>query len=715
MATLNINNIRKNVVTNLIKETYEGILTDADLSVRINEAVSNVNGGNMITGLRLQSGVTDADSVSATMSELFVDLSTSYETINTVDSKIVNTLESSLSNINKINDDIDKANTIVDEYESFMRARGNPAYRIEKFNNKSSFETDMSLYRERYNEKVGAFTAGVYDEACSSIILPKLRSSNMAYYSDGVLAAKVSLSRQFGSANAELKTNSNDVNNILTPSNKEVWNESILVDEPIRITENNIHYSINSGALFEVEIDFESVTVINEILISPFGKYPVDILSIRYSISGSIDEEHKYLVSANSKDSSLRPRTLIDPIVYRFQNTLVKKIYITMNQLHYVRNSFIYNTTNNLLNNVLYSLKSSNLDLSSNANVIFKPIYKDRVESNAAWMLINDLLIRDSEVDISKILFTSEGKNRKALKYHYSYGLTSVEPRNNEFDRCGVYVSKPIDDVGNIRSIKIVTDEVHPINRQGNFVTDVEYYITHTSNPKWHDWKSILPANKERIELELLQMYDQFCELRFEAKTVEAVYIDGILLEERIDYFLRKNSNGLVYAIEIPDFDFLSTYTVTYVPDRKYSILDLSDVEKATSVEEFNGDGESFFSLKNNIYLSSDADDTYVRIIDINTGAVIASGDSVKCVTDPYSSYDSYKNFDNRNGGYEYYTHKNYVYFNKPIGKELKVEVSYKHYVNQIRLKAILRRNTKYDKHITPTVNSIKYEIVTAE
>lgn len=715
MSDFNISNIRKSVITTLTKEKYDGVLTDSELSVEINKALASVDSGNMVTKLRIQDGVTDATEVYDTMSELLIDISTAYESINTIDSKVTNTLENSLSNINKINDDIDKANNIVDEYESFMRARGNPAYRIENFNSKSSFESDLNFYRERYNEKVGGFTAGVYEQNCSALILPKLRSSNMAYYSDGVKAANVKINRQFGSANAEIRTGSNDINNIIIPNVKDIWNESILVDEPIRIAENNVHYSINNGALCEIEIDFESVTVINEILLTPFGKYPVDILAIRYSVTGALDEDDKYIVSSNNVDESLRPKSLVTPVIYRFANTMVKKIFIIINQLHYVRNSFIYNTTDNLLNNAVFSLNSSSSKTVKKDSVIFNPIYNDRQKSDVAWVLVNDILSRNDGMNIEDILFSSDGKNKKAIKYHYSYGITSIEPRNNEFDRCGMYVSKPISDVGNIRSIKIITDEVHPLNRNRDVVTDVEYYVSYSPNPKWYDWKPILPSNKGSIEIELLQMYDDFCRLRFEATSVENVYIDGAALKEGFDYFLRKNDKGNIFAIEIPDYDFMSVYTVSYTPDKSYNVLDLSDADKTSSIEEFTGNNDSFFALKNSVYLSSKSDDTYVRIIDINTGSVVASGDSVKCVTDTYSPYDSYKNFSSNTTKFEYYTHKNYVYFNKPVSKNYKVEVTYKHHVNQIRLKAILRRNSKYDKHITPTVNSIKYEIVTSE
>ena len=706
-----INNTRKSIVKEVIEEKYKGILTDEDLKTYINKAMVYVNGANTITSNRVQEDNINGEEIDLTLKELYVDILTAFRAVNEIDDYSTTVLENSKSNINKILGDIEKANSILEQYELYMKCKGNPAYIIDEFKNKNNFETNLKYYEERYGESIGSFTASVYDEESCTLILPKLRTSNMACYSKDVRVANVSLTRQYCSSYSQAK-DKEKINNVIVPNSEDVWGETILVDEPIRIIEENEHYSITNGALFELEIDFNASTVINEITIVPFSKYPVDLLTIKYSITGSDDEEPTYLVSNKAEDEALKPISLIDTVTYRFANTTVKKIYITMNQLHYTRESFIYNTTDKLLNDVVHSIKNG-FDINSTVNedIIFKPVVKENEELNPALSLINDMLTSNKKLNVNEVLFSNEGEDKNTIKYVYNYGVNSIIPRNNEFDRCGVFVSKPITNMGGIKSVKIITDESHPKNRNGDIVTDIEYYITSSINPTWSDWIPILPSNKQKIEIELLQMYNDLCYLRFTAERVEGVWSDGISLNEDIDYFI-KRKNGAIYAIEIPDFDPMSCYTVKYVP-KVADALDLSSMAYNNVTEEFDGNNKSMFELSNNINVSDS--DIYIKIVNTDTGKVIAKGNDLICVTDNYESYDSYKNFNSSLSNYQYYTNGRYLYFNKAISSNYKIDISYKYCVNQIRLKAILRRNSKYDKHITPSINSIKYEIVSME
>jgi hypothetical protein len=61
----------------------------------------------------------------------------------------------------------------------------------------------------------------------------------------------------------------------------------------------------------------------------------------------------------------------------------------------------------------------------------------------------------------------------------------------------------------------------------------------------------------------------------------------------------------------------------------------------------------------------------------------------------------------------QYYTNGKYIYFNQPIKKSQKVEVSYPSFDSKIRLKIIFRKNSKRDFWTTPVLNKYKLEFST--
>ena len=56
---------------------------------------------------------------------------------------------------------------------------------------------------------------------------------------------------------------------------------------------------------------------------------------------------------------------------------------------------------------------------------------------------------------------------------------------------------------------------------------------------------------------------------------------------------------------------------------------------------------------------------------------------------------------------------KDTIYFNKQIPDKYIVDISYRHLITSIRLKAIFRRNTTKDGWLTPILEEIKYDIET--
>jgi hypothetical protein len=354
-------------------------------------------------------------------------------------------------------------------------------------------------------------------------------------------------------------------------------------------------------------------------------------------------------------------------------------------------------------------------------------MYLDKALADASWVYINNLAVKNKNLDLKEILFSSNSVNKLTTKYQYTYGFYNIAPNLNDFEKTGVYVSSPISADGNIQSLSITTDETHPLTSEKTKATDIEYYISYSENPNAYDWKPILPKNIDIVEAELMQICGELFNLRFPATELYSVSINGIAMDPSSDYIVHRITDeesefkDCIYAIDIPNVDPFSKYTVSYKPNSKCkSLILLEDMEgifTANSLEVIEATNTSCYTLKNFPYVASNVDSiTSIKITNKNSGAVITQ-DSGKiiCVTNPYSSNESYKNFDNANSSIQYYTDKNNVYFNNNISDDFLIEINYNHYISSIRLKAIFRRTSLKGGWMTPVLDKIKYEFITID
>ena len=201
------------------------------------------------------------------------------------------------------------------------------------------------------------------------------------------------------------------------------------------------------------------------------------------------------------------------------------------------------------------------------------------------------------------------------------------------------------------------------------------------------------------------------------------VYINDILMIEDADYILRYDKDGNVIAVEISNIDHFSIYTVSYEPvdsSKELSLIDDDNPIPSSSFEEITGNGTGCYKLDSFPYYSRsnpNLTSTYVKLIDVKTGKVLnqtsLDNSPIQCVTDKENTENSYKNFIANTNKIQYYTNGRYLYFNQPIPSDTKIEINYPSFDCKIRLKAILRRNTKLDSWITPVLNKYKLEFTT--
>ena len=676
-------------------------------------------------------GIIKSKEINEILLKLDLDMHYLYSIYSELDSSIdkaksINNFfyESSISRVKELNDSLDSL-------DKTMYMKNNKRYYIDNFRSINSFESDLSFYCERYGEPVPLSFKSKYVDKEEVVIMPTTALDNSLNYGNKISTANINIVSQVGSGFVKIKNPNSNINNAIDTSANTFWSETILSDEPISVSfksEKNVevkningiikevevmklndgyNYGIDRGALCEIVINFESINVVNEISLEPYSKFPIKVLAIRYNTSDDPEEELIEIASIKNLQEELITGYVTSKNTIRFNNILVKNIYIMMVQEHYEKDTYVYNP-NDLYKNEVWYMQNNIFNDYSNSR-IFKGNYEDRIYTNDVWSKINKTLSKNKDLDISKIILSDNSSTKKTIKYEYNYGLSNVSCNNVCYNDTGIYVSKEININNPINQIAIVTDEVHQLSSGGETITDIEYYITSNVNASYDDWVPILPKNKDYITRELLQVYNNVCYLRFEADSIDFVYVDGITMNP-IDYIINTNDEGLIVSILITNFDFNSIYTVSYSPNLKGRLVQIGNILITTN-ENFNGDNRSSFELSDVPCVDSLYKYCDIKIINKMNNAVYSQDlKTVINITDIENPNISYKNLNKSSQVYQYCTVGNKIIFNKEIDDNCFIEITYKHYSSSVRLKAIMRRNSNDNFWLSPILKSIEYE-----
>ena len=716
------------------------------------EILAKLSDNLLCTTLRFQDGLTNADDYNMTAYELYLDILTTFGYINklyeiisahqALNQSIINTLT---SNINLLNDKLD-------EYEGTVGTLGNPGCVLEKFRTMNRQEADRKYYTERYGERMPLETWVKYNQDQENITLNYTRQQNVVMYKSGVQLGEISIEKQYGEGYIVARNSETKLDNALNLSQNTYWAETIMSDAEFRVRgmgfddsdglvkTNRSYYDLNRGAMCELCITFEALAKINEIILKPYGNYPLDIVAIRYCMTDREDDDTYDIVFPNNENELLASTSIRQEYAFHFNTITCKKLYILINQIHCIKNVFMM-SANQMFKNELWFNATYDGDKRINYDntIVFKPNYLDRIEEKPVWRYIQRKMNTNKNLDINKMLLENESKKIPLTKYQYTYGFYNIKPDFVEFQMAGVYVSKQIDVDGCIDCVRITSDETHPICSDGMISTDIEFYITTKENPEYEDWIPICPTNKSYVYRERLQLDWGWCYLRHKAVCENTivhdddgnivtdhnrpiVYYNDIKLTEDADYILRYDDDGNVYAVEIAGIDHFGVYTCSYTPidaEKNIALVDSDNPIPSNTYEEIMGNGTACYRLSEYPYYlrnNPTATNSYCKVIDTETNNVYNQGKAdidVECVTNKYDTSDSYKKFIANTNKIQYYTNGRYVYFNQPIAKGQKIEISYPSFASRIRLKAILRRNTKEDSWVTPILNSYRLEFTT--
>ena len=708
----------KTVLDRLTRSLNGSGKSPAEIKTIQSEATKILQQAPEVIGELPPADVLSSAEVNQTSNELDLGLQLAFAATDLVDSAIQGEQGIHQGFLSNASDQADQIEDRLTALEQSLQAKLNPTSYIESFRTNANFETEARFYTDRYGEDVNEYGKIRYNAKEQSIALPETLNLN-ALAGNGLSNATASIPKQVGGSFLKIRNDHNDLQNILDLSEKTFWRETILADDRIQKVSFGEEDEDFGGALCEIQITLESVRKINELLLSPYGEYPMSLISLTYTETDDANEPKKEFVPGmpippySSKAETEYPLYMDRPISFKFKDTVVKNLFVRFTQFHYTRESLLLAKTDILKSDIWNRATEVNEKRVYDNQLLFSPLANDTPSAipKPVMKKIEQLRL-NSPNDIHTELILEETGDLLVEKYAYTYGFYNIGASFKDYSHFGIYVSRPISSYGAIREVRINTEEFHPQveHESQTHGTDIEYYLTHKEFPEADDWLPILPTNKKIIESELLQLQNDHCPLRFSAKEVQAVYLFSRKLTPGTDYVL-KTVGGVITGIHIPNYNFNGIYTVTYIPTEESKVVRYSTYSAPLqNTERIAGRYSNAYPLT---HYPDHNHPTEINVTDITTGLQLQEKkQGIVCVTNKEFPAESYKNFSKNAPALQYYIHQNVLYFNRSVGPEMVIEANYYHYVSSVRLKAIIRRNT-YDRWMTPVVKKINYNFVT--
>lgn len=354
------------------------------------------------------------------------------------------------------------------------------------------------------------------------------------------------------------------------------------------------------------------------------------------------------------------------------------------------------------------------------------------------------------------------GKTEKTFqevkKYSYIIGAYHIALNSREYKESSIYVTKSLPISVNANRLTLETVEQHSERYNESTFSDtvetsIEYYVTTSKNPKMNDWYSLCPLGVTRIDSE--RLLGDFLPERMSGFTTSVYQVHSLRFPalSNTEIVLRRNGKVLPkhafalstdrhkLGIKEEYFSPGSIYTVSYVPSHEGYYVDLSNLPNAEPTQYTNAQGEAgerFTNVapgnvltlsytpfvKRSYILKEDRKTKEVGQVEniLKTAAldlplhIWADDVRLQDVTDYASAtYDPEKL--KENNGYTFACVNNKIYLGTPNDKSIyeQVTVDYRYILMNIRMKAILRRNTNDDNSITPVLEKYTLRVETKD
>lgn len=707
------------------------IKSDAEYDLLLSQYMALIAAGTPIMDITAVSDTIDADRITEFFEGFEVDIMSAYAAINMIGETINKHKMLNQSVLNTVELDLKTMNDKLDEYEAMLGVNGAQGLYIQRFRDGNSFADWSTDFTDRDGSTLAPAYECSMDVELEAMQLPLVSWSNQLIGPSGVHLASIKIGTQVGSGFIALKNPEHGVEKAIDESMETFWSESILTDAPFQVgyVEPDTGLTLKNGAICELVISFDYMTQITQISLTPFTEYPMRMEAILY-----YDEElgvWEPLIEAQQEATN--DYFFSSTLSYEFPEIVTRKLKIILNQIHYTKEDLIVSTKDER-NKVLWMKTTAETDVPD--RYINKALYQNRAEEYPQWMSFLSRIKKqhmDLETFIEKF---NEDSNYTLSKYKYDYGLYNISVYRNEYQDRGIYVSKPLPATGVTKAVRISTDEYHPVIG-GQTITDIEYEVS-----DGRSWYPILPDNKSHIDCELLiptttvAGYTQ-CSLRF--KNIGEVFVRKNGLKLTGGYSV---SSGVV---SIDGYDKSAVYTAEYTPDtgaqtvdflskipRVDGKLDLSQMQR--SVEQFAGtDSDGYITLDYTPFIDRERlaalaadptwDPTYVQsaYFPINVHVVDAggqhidqllnSGDSrATYLTNVTNYYDpdntsNLATFNSTTLNYQYQVFGDKIQFNTPLPENTRIVVEYPFLVSDLKVRAIMRRNSHLYQGITPMLN----------
>jgi len=378
--------------------------------------------------------------------------------------------------------------------------------------------------------------------------------------------------------------------NAANPDNLEPWSKVVLTDSVVQSTYNSQNYT---GILVQLDIELPQTERINEIKLTPFGRFPLDVIRVEYD-DGSFWQD---LVTTSL------PKLELDASVMRFEPIFARRLRITFNQPNYVFRNFLIEQGQVKRGNMLHIMSDRALgDTIAHSTIApRKLIDSRRVKAHQA---LNAKLDEQDDTEfesnvraIEEVLDVDSEDLISIAKYVYTMGLRSLEVNYKQYASISDYSSEKLQVNSNIYEMNHIANQAAGSTTIG--INTIEWDIDLGSGLTIPFWSAAGTGGASNMTTDFVKLDSDLRYItRFEENVLPAirsvfVHRDGIQLDPST-YGISAWSGDPITLTLLPSvWSPSSLYTITYRPwvptlDGSRSILDLRDSIKPTKPEVFH-------------------------------------------------------------------------------------------------------------------------------
>ena len=653
--------VRDAVVRHILREYQNAGLIKSDteydrMRIRLE---SELSGGNLISQPIDIDGKIKAEDYNKIFYDLYIDMLTVFEKMNLAGDKLEEhkRLHQSIIANNNIrlsvlSDDLAKLE------ERLFNASDDYSY-IESFRTADSFETDPALYTDESGQLMSPHSFVSYNKYSEFITLTRSVEINKITHFNGVKMAELRINKQLGSGLISIKNPLNRLNKAIDTSMASYWEETIMAEEPFKIELGREYWYNSFGALCELEVIFGGPVDITEIALIPYGAYPLEVVAIkRYLSDDPDDEEYTYPFDYQSNGT----KVIVSPDSHvKILRSVIAKDY------------------------VLYQFERTRAK-------------RLRIILNQRHYIRTSCIIEKSDAEKTQLWFN----DTEALKVTLKARQTGIYQDKSLLDRLWLMMSQKIYklDILHIKDwlFPKIKDKVPIMRFEYNYglynlacnEVDYAYKSVYVSKPIYlnHNIASIWLTVDETVPTDIAR-----CDILY--------FITTELRPARQDHWYpiipSNRSNGN--------------------PDLRE--IDFKEMLRQNQLNAFIS-REVYISSKNRsiklnhlpfVIYGSGAPGVYFRLaITHRHGRDVRSQD----ITDYYNPTAGSPRFTDRDI-YQYFVYKDQVYFNQAIPSGYKIEITYRHFIDMVRLKAVFttgegNTQSRAEEHlgITPVLKQYK-------